>query len=1612
MPSRFKEQKTELIDAIVTQIHERLPRDTAPNVARFTRQYYAGVAPEDLEGLSLDNLYGAALAMWRFFQKRAPGTHRIRVYNPRFDEHGWQSTHTIVEIVNDDMPFLVDSVAADLNRHDLTVHLLIHPIIGVRRDAKGKVIEVRESADGGETLSESVLHVEVSQQSTESALAAIHDSLARVLDDVRSVVTDWRSMVSKVESIITELGTTPPSLPEDEVSEGSAFLQWARDNHFLFLGFREYSLRRKGGKDYLNIHPDSGLGVLRHILPESKKRGETPLSPHLSEFARRKQLLIITKANTRSTVHRPVYMDYIGVKRFDAKGEVAGEWRFIGLFTSAAYNRNPRQIPLLRHKVAQVVARSPFPASSHNGKALQNILETFPRDELFQTGVDDLFEISHGILHLEERQRIRLFIRRDDYARFYSCIVFIPREHYNTALRRRIEEILKSALNGHSVEFTAQVSEAVMARLHFIVHTPSGDMPGYDADEIEARLVAATRLWIDGLRDACVERWGEARGMTLYNRYRDAFPPAYHDDFNAQTAASDIAKIEALSDDTALAMNLYNRIDAPEGEIHFKVYHPGVPVPLSDILPMLENMGLKVIEESPYRVAPDDGGESYWIHDFVMTSRLGTEVEVARVKTLFQDAFAKIWLGQVEDDGFNALVLGAGLTWREVTVLRAYCKFLRQIGVTFSQAYMQETLGENSALARMLIELFMARLDPAHDDDREDRAAAIEERISAALDAVVNLDEDRILRRFHNLVRSTLRSNYFQTAADGDPKPYLSLKLDSQSLDELPLPRPLVEVFVYSPRTEAIHLRGGKVARGGIRWSDRREDFRTEVLGLMKAQMVKNAVIVPVGAKGGFVVKQPPAGGDREALMTEVVACYRTLISGLLDITDNLVGGAVAPPVDVVRHDDDDDPYLVVAADKGTATFSDIANGVARDYGFWLDDAFASGGSSGYDHKKMGVTARGAWESVKRQFRELGHDTQTTDFTCVGIGDMSGDVFGNGMLLTKHIRLIGAFNHLHVFVDPDPDPARSFKERQRLFKLPRSNWADYDAKLIAKGGGVFDRKAKSIKVSPEMKKALGVARDAVTPNELIHALLTAPVDLLWNGGIGTYVKASDERHAEVGDRANDAVRVDGRDLRCRVIGEGGNLGLTQRGRIECALKGIRLYTDAIDNSAGVDCSDHEVNIKILLGDVVANGDMTLKQRDQLLVQMTDEVADLVLTDNYRQTQALGVAASQGMALFGANARLMRSLERAGRLDRAIEFLPDEETLADRQKAGVPFTLPELSVLLAYAKMTLYDVLLVSDLPEDSYLERDLVGYFPKPLEERFDTAVSRHRLRREIIATAVTNSMVNRVGATFVDQLCDDTGFSPSEIARAYAVTRDSFDLRAAWRAIEALDNKVSTTVQTAMLTEIGGMVGRCTLWFTRNLAHPIDIAAAISDFRPGIETLSRKLESVLGDDSRKALTRAARRLVGQGVPAKVAQRVASLGVLASALDIVQAAKRCKLGVVDVGRIYFMIGARLGLDWLRASAGAGDAGTETYWQRQALSAVVDDLYAQQRALATAVIEVGGDGQADDAVEAWIAANRAAVDRNDRMIADLRKAGGVDLAMLTVAGRHIRALAAT
>ncbi|UCH74953.1 MAG: NAD-glutamate dehydrogenase [Rhodospirillales bacterium] len=1610
MTERTTTLKQETIDAIVGRVQERFEGDRAAAAERFIRHYYEDIAPEDIVGTDPADLYGSALSLWQLGAQRRPGEVKIRVFNPRVEKHGWHSPHTVIEIVHDDMPFLVDSVTMALSSRGLTVHLFVHPQFAAQRTADGELLALAPRGEIGDgAIPESYMHIDIDERGAVGALREIEDQLKAVLADVRAAVTDWRQMIEQAESLTAELGSTPPPRAEPaQLAESIEFLRWLLDDNFTFLGYREMDIEGKGKGARIKVRPETCLGLLGDpeisVFQGLRELGRLPLE--VQAYLRQSEVLVLTKANRRSTVHRPVLMDVIVVKRFDEKGVVTGVRLFVGLFTSAAYNQSPRNIPLLRQKIAELIRRADYDPASHAGKALVHILDSYPRDELFQTGLDDLYDITRGIVQLQERQRTALFLRRDPFERFISAFVFVPRDRYNTRLRLTIERILGSALGGRVVNWYTHMSDDVLSRVHFIVETTPGKIPDYDREEIEARLVEAGRSWEDRLKHALVETMGEEAGLQTFGRYDGAFPVAYTEEFSAHTAVYDIGCIDRALSSGELGMNLYHPIEAGANELQFKIYQPGAPVPLSDVLPMLENMGLKVLGEVPYHVQLAATERPLWLHDFSLVSRDGGAIDFESVREPFHDSFARIWRGEVEDDGFNRLVLSARLGWREVLVLKAYSKYLRQIGIPFSQAYMEETLARNGAVTRLLAELFEVRFKPDFSGDADKLTAELLRDLFDRLESVESLDEDRIIRRFVNVIGATVRTNFFQAGPDGESKPHLALKLDARRIDELPEPRPFREIFVYSPRIEGVHLRFGAVARGGLRWSDRREDFRTEILGLVKAQQVKNAVIVPVGSKGGFVCKQLPPPGDREAYLAEGVACYKTFISGLLDLTDNRVGDDVVPPPDVVRKDPDD-PYLVVAADKGTATFSDIANGVAQDYEFWLDDAFASGGSAGYDHKKMGITARGAWESVKRHFREMDHDTQSEDFTVVGVGDMAGDVFGNGMLLSEHIRLIGAFNHLHVFIDPDPDAKASFAERRRLFEMPRSSWADYDPKLISKGGGVFERRAKAIRVSKQMKALFDIDADSLTPAELIQAMLRARVDLLWFGGIGTYVKSSRETDAAVGDHANDALRVDADELGCKVIGEGANLGVTQLGRVEFALRGGRINTDAIDNSAGVDTSDHEVNIKILMGDLMARKKLTREKRDTLLGQMTDEVAVLVLRNNYQQTQSLSVVQYQGIERMDEQLRLIKALERAGRLNREIEFLPDEETFAERRTEGRPLTRPELAVLLAYAKIATYDELLASDLPDDPVFEADLARYFPQPIQGKYADAIGRHRLRREIVATSLTNSIINRTGPAFINEMRLNTGMDVPAIARAYTISREVFDLHALWHDIEALDTIAPATSQTGMLLQTVYTLWRITPWFLRNCAHPLDITSLIAEFHEGVQRLAAALDDILAPEQQRDTRERAKSFEQLGVPGNLAARIGRLKALSSAPDIVRIASAAGQGVEEAGTAYFLIGDRFRLDWLRHTARTMSA--DTQWQRLALGAIIDDVWSHQYDLTTAALRSGKAGV--EAVEGWAAAHVESVERIGVILNEIQSAPTPDLAMLAVVNRELRTLAA-
>jgi glutamate dehydrogenase len=1571
---------------------------------RFLQTYFANVDSKDLAEHEPKDLAGAALSHLMFSMRRRR-TALVRVFNPTLREHGFVSPHTIIDVVNDDMPFLVDSISLALTERSLTLHFLAHPIFAVTRDSSGTLsgLQGRGEAKAAKQRLESFQHVEVDRIVDPKALKALAAQIERSLRDVRVACADWARMRTALRSTAQDLGTTSARVDASELSETCALLEWMENRHFTFLGYREYRLQGRKGRETLQAVKSTGLGILR---PGHRKTENTTrvLPSDIRRQSRSRSLSLVTKANSLSTVHRPGYLDYVGIKQFDAKGRLVGERRFLGLWTSAAYNSNPREIPVLRQKVAQVAEHFALAPDSHDGKALQHILESFPRDELFQAGVAELNRIVTGIFGLQERPRVRVLLRRDPFHRFYSCLVFVPREKYNTQVRQRIERVIRDGFSAFSMESQVQIAESNLARIHIVARTAPTEKSLVDVDILERRVAAAVRSWLDSFKASLLARFDEAYALQLFDRYAQAFPAAYTEDFSADAAALDISFLEALEKEPArLHLDIYRPDPKRKERFFLKVFRAQDAIPISDFLPMLENMGLKVIAERPYEL-DFPGGRRVWIQDLELVMQASPAIAFDALDREIKNAITAVWTGRMDSDSFNQLTLSAGIPWRMVTVLRAYCRYLLQTGLPFSQGYIAQVLQNNAHISRLLADLFTARFDPQQTTaTRLKSLARLGRDILSALEDVTRSDEDRILRALWNALSATVRTNAYQPYPSGQLKEYLSFKIESQQLRELPLPKPLFEIFVFSPRMEGVHLRMGYVARGGIRWSDRREDFRTEILGLMKAQQVKNTVIVPVGAKGGFVVRRMPA--EREAQQAEVIACYQTLIRGLLDITDNFVDEKINPPPMVVRHDKDD-AYLVVAADKGTATFSDIANAISQEYGFWLGDAFASGGSAGYDHKKMAITARGAWECVKRHFREIGVNIQTQNFTVCGIGDMAGDVFGNGMLQSPCIRLVAAFNHQHIFIDPQPDPERSFAERERLFNMPRSSWEDYSRAAISKGGGVYSRAAKNLTLAREAQTLLELPAQ-VTPNEIIKAILKAHVDLLWNGGIGTYVKASTESHSDVGDRSNDAVRIDARDLNCKVIGEGGNLGLSQLGRIEFARRGGRLNTDFIDNSAGVNTSDVEVNLKILLNGAVRAGEITSAARNRLLVQMTDEVAGLVLRNNYLQGQAISTSELQSKQRLSESAYVIRALERSGDLNRSLEFLPSDEDLAERRQAGEGLTRPELSITLSYGKIWLYRALIHSDVPEDPYLSAELNRYFPTPVQKRFAKRIKRHRVRREIISTAITNSLINRMGPVFPVRAQDDTGADPAAIARAYSIAREVFAVRDIWAQIEALDNRIPAAVQYTAMFQTTRLLRHMTYWLLENRRKDLDIERAVSRYASKVSEMYHELSAVLGVTQKARMDALRSQLLEQHVPEQLAARVASLEELHSALDLAEVAMAARVRIGYAAKAYFDLGERIGLTWIKDQIEALTA--DGHWQAVARGTLRDNLYALQSKITLAVLRCKGR-DAGARVEQWLSRHADPVDALKRVVVDLRTGSPPDFATISVALQAVRRLA--
>ncbi|KXS37657.1 MAG: glutamate dehydrogenase [Halomonadaceae bacterium T82-2] len=1601
--------KQEFLAALREQLAKRLPQDKVKAVAAFAEDFYASAPLEDLVERHLDDTYGATLTTWHFIQHFDPRSPKVHVYNPDFEEHGWQSSHTLIEVLHQDMPFLVDSVRIELNRRGITVHAIHNAVLAVERDSHHDLKRITGTrAKDAPGSRESIMVIEIDRHSDPEVLAELETSLHDVLGDVRTAVEDFEPMCRKVHDALEELKATRPSqVDAADHREAIAFLEWLLDDNFTFLGYDEYEIASTGkSKDELRPVKNSELGVFKLDNPRYRERIRSDQGVEGDHYVLIPELLSFAKSAYHSRVHRPAYPDYISIDRYDESGNVIGERRFIGLYAAVVYNDSPRHIPVLRRKVQAVMDASGVNPKGHNGKHLLQILEVYPRDDLFQIGTDELTRTALGILNIRERRRVRLFIREDRFGRFYSCLVFVPRDVFSTDLRVRIQELLCEELDASFGDFNTYLSESVLARIQFILRF-NGEAPvDYDLRKLEHKIAQLARSWSDDLHNALVEGVGEERANHLMNRYRDAFPSSYREDFTARTAVYDIQHLCEVNEGAPISVSLYRLVEEDEEGVNLKLFHGDAPIPLSDVLPVMENLGLRVLGERPYGVHCED--RAYWIHDFTLEHNGREVVNLQDMRETFIDALRRIWTGEAENDPFNRLVIGAGLNWREVALLRAYARYLKQIRFGLSQLYIATTLASYPAITRELVQLFALRFAPRRQS--KDLDATIDksiERLHGLLDQVGSLNDDLLLRRYIELIQATLRTNYYQRDAQDGFKDYISFKLDPTRVPLMPKPRPRYEIFVYSPRVEGVHLRGGKVARGGLRWSDRHEDFRTEILGLVKAQQVKNAVIVPVGAKGGFVCKRMPENADRDAVQKEGIACYQIFIRALLDLTDNLEGGEVVPPTDVVRHDEDD-PYLVVAADKGTATFSDIANEISLEYGHWLGDAFASGGAHGYDHKKMAITARGAWESVKRHFREMGLDTQKDPFSVVGVGDMAGDVFGNGMLLSDKIRLLGAFNHLHIFVDPDPDPAASFAERKRLFEQPRSSWEDYDSSVISEGGGVFKRSAKSIPISEAMKRAFGIEADKLSPNELIQAMLRAQVDLIWNGGIGTYVKSSAETHADVGDKANDALRIDGDELRCRVVGEGGNLGLTQRGRMEAARRGVRVNTDFIDNAGGVNCSDHEVNIKILLDDIVANGDMTDKQRNQLLADMTEEVAGLVLRDNYRQTQALSLSEQLSHEGLGPYRRFINELEAGGQLDRELEFLPDDETLLERSNNNEGLTLPELSVLISYAKSTLKGDLIASEVPDDPYIQAHLERAFPRVLVERFGTEMYRHRLKREIVATQIANDLVDHMGIVFMRRLIDTTGASRAEIARAYVIARDSFNLDGLWQQIEALDNRVDSRVQYQMMLDLMRLMRRATRWFLRQRSS-LSVTESIEHFAPRLTQLQESIGKRLRGQERETWEARRDELTEARVPKALASIVAATGNLYAGLGIIEAAKQTGEKIQRVAELYYEIGHRLELPWMSEQIDALDV--RDSWQAQARETFRDDLDRQQLALTVSVVKMEeAPRDIEPRVDQWLTRHADLHDRWCRLISEVRSGNQGGYPLFAVAIRELVDLA--
>ena len=1567
--------------------------DNTRMLAEFAQYYFKAIALEDIEVMQVDDLYGAVLTHWNLALNFVPGTEKINIYNPTLEQHGWQSPHTVIDIVIDDMPFLLQSVTMEINRHGFASHLVVHPVFSIVRSADHDLIRASSGPDAS-GQAECMLHLEIDRQTNPAILDMLRRNLVKVLTDVRAATEDWHSCLNKMSIAIEELKGLAQEQRFSDIDDSILFLQWLHDDHFVFLGYREYEVITEGEEAYFKVVAGSGLGVLRDSIAGLPEDGMIPIAFDAFQRIKSKQPLMITKATTKATVHRPVFMDYIGVKRYDENDRLIGEKRFLGLYSASVYADVLVNIPMVNSKIRRLIARSGFRPGSYGARALLFALQSLPRDEVFQADEETLFDCVMGVLQLQERQRVRVFVRHDVYGHFVSLLIYVPRDRYHTESRKKIQQILLQIFKGENADFSVQLSESILARIHFIIHSSEGCFIDYDVKQLEQQIREILSEWRDEFKKALLDSYGEALGNDYLQAYSSGFSAAYREDNPPRTALLDLKRFTQLEQQSGTILGLlYSPLTASEKKtLHFRLYCQGYQALLSDSLPMLENMGVTVCDERPYRVIKKNVAEPFWIHDFGLNYEQAELLDLDELKPRFQEAFEQCWNKQIENDGFNRLIIRAGLDWRQVNIVRALYFYLRQLGIAFSQSYVETTLAHNPGVVRLLVELFFARFAPVI-QGRDERQKQISETIESEIEKVGSLDEDRILRKFLNLIGAAVRTNFFNEAVDSAGVPYLSIKFDSALINDMPSPVPHFEVFVYSPRMEGIHLRGGAVSRGGLRWSDRREDFRTEILGLMKAQITKNSVIVPTGAKGGFVLKNLEAAVGKEEVAREGVDCYRILIRGLLDITDNIEADTVAKPENLVCYDNDD-PYLVVAADKGTASFSDHANELSKQYGFWLGDAFASGGSAGYDHKAMGITARGAWESVKHHFAEASIDIKSP-FSVIGIGGMAGDVFGNGMLLSNAIRLVGVFDNESLFLDPNPDLEQSFQERRRLFALPHATWRDYDPNLISQGGGVFSRRAKSIALTPEVQALLQVSSERMTPHELIKALLRAPVDLLWNGGIGTYVKASEESNVEVGDRANDSVRVNGKELRCKVVAEGGNLGFTQAGRIEYALAGGNINTDSIDNSAGVDCSDHEVNIKILLNLLVHQEDLTEKQRDELLVQMTEQVAELVLVHNYRQNRAIAMIVAESAHNLQSLQWLIQVLEKRGHLNRKLERIPSDTALAKRFAQGGGMTRPEAAVLLAYSKQLLKTGLLaVIESLDNKIFREELAAYFPSQLQQRFSVEIQKHRLANEIVANQLVNCAIDRLGIMFPYRLMEETSCSVADLANTYKNICKIMAIDELWAMQQELDGLIRTEVQGEVQQTIRKTIERSMYWFLRN--EPLVERTEL--YSKALNELAGHIAQLLPESVRQAVDQGVAQLIEQGVPSVLAVKVATLDSVFLCLNAVKVHTRNDYELNDVAKTLFYLLSELNLTWLRKNI--AQLPRDSMWDslsRRSMMEVFDTICCD---LTVEILQQNKTALTDK-LNAWKENNSKAIERYHGLIVKASADSRISLDKITV-----------